>query len=279
MLRVHFVTFATPAFRVRQWLLNWSARWFGKVDRLHVWTQATLEQDGFIARHPELFPNSTGFGWYAWKPYIILRALQDADEGDLIIYQDTGRREPVLISRPLRTWDAYLSERGFQCVAGVRIPDWGPNQVWTKQSAFRTLGLQGPRYESAPQIQASWSVWKKTPRTEAFVREWAQLCQRLDLVGGQLEAGPDGEVAGFREHRWDQSLLTLLGLRDGLPTLGPADSRRPDLNEKSIDSFTRTQAAAFGVNFFMGVIRLYYVAELAVKKVTRIRPPQASTPD
>lgn len=262
---------------MRQWLLNRSARWFGRVDCLHAWTQARLEQDGFIDRHPELFPNSTGFGWYAWKPYIILRALQDADEGDLVIYQDTGRREPVLISRSLREWDAYLAERGLPGVAGVRIPDWGPNRLWTKQSAFRTLGLQGPRYEDAPQIQASWSVWRKSAQTEAFVGEWAELCQRLDLVGGPLENGPEGEVSGFHEHRWDQSLLTLLALRDGLPTLTPAERRESCLNEKCVDSFGNIPNAVRGFRPFSALVLSYHMVESALKSsgLFQARKPSA----
>jgi len=275
MCKVHFVTFATPGFRVRQWLLNRSARWFGGVDVLDVWTKARLAEDGFLARHPELFVNSKGFGWYAWKPYVILQALQQADEGDLVIYQDTGRREPVLISRSLREWDAYLTENNFPCIAGVSIPNWGPNRLWTKRSVFKSMGLQGERYENSPQVQASWSVWRKGPQAESLVAEWTQLCQRLDLVGGQLEHGPAAEVPGFHEHRWDQSLLTLLVMREHLPVLDCATRPSPVSNEKSIDSFSRIPRAVLAFKQFARLARLYYTLELAIKRlgIIRLRHP------
>lgn len=267
MPRIHFVTFATPAFRMRQWLLNRSARWFGKADRLHPWTQAKLVADGFTARHSELFPHSTGYGWYAWKPYIILQALREADEGDLVIYQDVGRREPVIISHPLQQWGRYLLEHNQPCIAGVQIPDWGPNRLWTKKAAFNALGLQGDRYEDAPQIQASWSIWRKSPLTEAFVREWAECCQCLDLIGGKLAEGIESEVAGFKEHRWDQSLLTLLALREDLPILNLSARREPGLNEKHLDSFGSDRDVACGVGPFMVIVRAYYWLELTLKKI------------
>lgn len=266
MPRIHFVTFATPAFLVRQWLLNCSARWFGKVDRLHVWTKGRLAQDGFVGRHPGLFPNSKGFGWYAWKPYVILQAMRDAEEGDLIIYQDVGRSEPLVISRSLRDWDAFLLERRWPCVAGVRIAKWGSNRFWTKLGVFKAMGLDGPHYAEAPQVQASWSVWRKGTRTDAFVREWADLCQRLELVGGQLENGLGGEVPGFREHRWDQSLLTLLALREEMPVVEPSERRNGNLNEKSIDSFANDLSAAAGFAPFMLLVRLYYRVELVLRR-------------
>jgi hypothetical protein len=279
MPSIHFVTFATPAFRVRQWLLNISARWFGQADHLHAWTKARLEKDGFTARHSELFANSKGFGWYAWKPYIILQVLQSANDGDLIIYQDTGRRVPVLISRSLREWDTFLTKRGFTCITGVRISDWGPNRLWTKQSVFKALEMRDPRYADEPQIQASWSVWKKCPQTLSFVHEWAKHCQRLDLVGGQLEGGGGAELAEFKEHRWDQSLLTLLAMRERLPFLDVSDLRETDLNEKEIDSFTKIQASAFGMRTFRGIVHLYYHAEQALKGMNFIFHPKTPSPN
>lgn len=268
-MQIHFVTFATPAFRVRQALLNTSARWFGQADQIHAWTKARLARDGFTARHPELFAGSTGYGWYAWKPHIILQAMQAAADGDLVVYQDVGRREPVWVSRPLRAWDAYLAERNLPCIAGVRIPAFGANRLWTKRAVFAALELRGPRYEDAPQVQASWSVWRKQPRTLEFITEWAACCRDLKLVGGHLEQGIAGEVPGFREHRWDQSLLTLLALREGLPVLDAGERRAPELNEKAIDSFTPGQPAALCGCLFRGLCGAYHHSEAFIKYLAR----------
>ena len=267
MRHIHFVTFATPAFLVRQWLLNRTARWFGEVDTLHVWTKARLARNGFIQRHAELFPGSTGFGWYAWKPYIILQALLAAKDGDIVIYQDVGRRDPVLISRSLRKWAVFLTDHGFPCIAGVQIPAWGANRLWTKRAVFAAMDLHGSRYEDEPQIQASWSVWQKCPRAEVLVREWAELCEHLDLVGGQLENGMDNEVVGFKEHRWDQSLLTLLALRESLPVLNPNQRRTIGLNEKSIDSFSDIARPSAGFKLFNLLFGMYAVVERVIKKI------------
>ncbi len=90
-MRIHFVTFATPAFRVRQWLLNISARWFGKADQLHVWTQAKLEQDGFIARQPELFQHSTGsanFTFSRQRLFLILKILFSRNRASSTLHSD-----------------------------------------------------------------------------------------------------------------------------------------------------------------------------------------------
>lgn len=272
---IHFITFATPKFRVRQLFLDYSARWFGGANKIHSWTKRRLKDDGFIARHPELFSNSKGFGWYSWKPYVILKALNAAEEGDLIIYQDVGRRDPVMISKDLHEWDHYLTDNELTCLAGVLIPAWGPNHQWTKPSVFKTLNLMGNFYENSPQVQASWSIWRKCTASEKFVNEWAKLCQNVELVGGQLSPADDLIPESFVEHRWDQSILTMLALRDSLPTLEAARARAKT-NEKSIDSFGITPVATPLLVFFKFLARCYLILETSCKNVKNVSKHSAS---
>lgn len=231
--RIHFVSFSTPSFRPRQWFLERSALHAGKADVIHTWNPARLGRDGFLSRHADLFPGSKGFGWYAWKPHIIHRTLDLANDGDLVIYQDVGRRDPILITSPLGFWNAYLDQIHQECIPGVEIPWWGPNRLWTKSFAFDFLGLNDPAYHEAPQVQASWSVWRKTPSTLAFASEWAALSTQRSLIGGELPQGITGECSGFIEHRWDQSLLTLLTRRNHLQALAGLSAAEPGFNEKS----------------------------------------------
>lgn len=272
-MSVFFVTFATPAFRVRQWLLVRSALACGGADHVRCWNRAGLRRDGFIQRHADLFPGSTGFGWYAWKPHIILRALEEACDGDLVVYQDVGRRDPVLIGRPLSHWYDVLDRHRSHCIAGVAIPGFGPNKWWTKSSVFRQLNLADARYAEQPQIQASWSVWRKCTASVSFVREWARLCTDRRLVGGELENGPSGEIDGFREHRWDQSILTLLALRDSLPVVSVGNMRHPDLDAKNIDSFAPGQKAAHHFRAFEIASVLYHRFESITKPLIGLGGP------
>jgi hypothetical protein len=236
-MTIHFVSFATPAFRPRQVLLELSAKTTGKADEIHTWNPARLTADGFTLRHADLFPGSKGFGWYSWKPHIIHQAMLSADDGDLIVYQDVGRREPILITHPLSFWNNFFDQSGQDCVPGVAIPRWGPNRLWTKKRAFDALGLNAPAHLEKPQIQASWSVWRKSPATLSFVAEWADLSTRRDLIGGDLPDGQEGECPGFVEHRWDQSLLTLLTWRGNLHPLTELAQPPAGFNEKCCASW------------------------------------------
>jgi hypothetical protein len=235
--RIHFVSFSTPSFRPRQWFLERSALQAGKADAIHTWNPARLGRDGFLSRHADLFPGSKGFGWYAWKPHIIHHTLALAKEGDLIVYQDVGRRKPITITSPLGFWKIYLEKTGQPCIPGVEIPWWGPNRCWTKKYAFEALGMDQPDGREKPQIQASWSVWKKCPASVSFTQEWAALSTRRDLIGGELPDGLAGECPSFKEHRWDQSLLTLLSRRNHLQPLVGLTQPEIGFDEKSCSAW------------------------------------------
>ena len=255
-------------------MLELSAKHLGEADIIHTWSPKRLKQDGFLQRHADLFPYSKGFGWYAWKPYIIFQTMYAAAEGDLIVYQDVGRREPILIRHPLGFWNSYLDEHKLHCIPGVLIPWWGPNRIWTKRHTLAALGLDQPSYKECPQVQASWSVWRKCPETLRFLQEWSNLCQRRDIVSGDLPNGIAGECPGFIEHRWDQSLLTLLTLRDNLKAIDSMLSPDPHINEKSCDDWMKRlgQSTSFSTTYLLLRIASLVYAQLEIwpRRVGRI---------
>ena len=44
----------------------------------------------FIEAHPDLFKYKFGAGMHSWKPYIILKALDNIKDGDWLFYCDCG---------------------------------------------------------------------------------------------------------------------------------------------------------------------------------------------
>jgi hypothetical protein len=273
-MRIHFVSFATSAFRPRQRLLELSAKHVGKADFIHTWNPKRLAASGYISRHAELFPESVGFGWYSWKPYIIQKTLETAADGDLVVYQDVGRRGMILTTHALSFWNDYLDNAGQPCIPGVEIPGWGPNRKWTKKYAFDGLGLQSEKFLECPQIQASWSAWKNCPISITFIAEWATACANLDLVGGQLPNGREAEHKDFIEHRWDQSLLTLLAKKHELIGLKYPESPHIGFNDKSCNEWMKVLGAEQLnqiTSLFLNFLACFYsLIEYTMKRISKL---------
>jgi hypothetical protein len=138
---------------------------------------------------------------------------------------------------------------------------------------MQALQLDEPLYHDCPQVQASWSVWRKSEKSLRFVREWCGHCARRVLVSGDLEHGHAGEVPGFVEHRWDQSLLTLLSWRENLQPLECGPEPPTGFNEKSVDDWMKRLAAPKGPAMprvaIQSLTRAYLTLEHIAKSIFR----------
>ena len=110
---------------------------------------------------------------------------------------------------------------------GLYLPRYGRNAIWTKGECFAALGCEDSIFKEHPQIQATFSVWEKHDASIDFVSTWLDWCTNPaalidDHIDPNIPDAPD-----FREHRHDQSVLTLLTLKRGLKCFGsPFESHK-----------------------------------------------------
>ena len=69
--------------------LNDSAKKFG-IDQIRSYDFEYIRKTSFYKKNIEIFLQPTGIGYWLWKPYIILEAMKDMDNGDMVIYSDCG---------------------------------------------------------------------------------------------------------------------------------------------------------------------------------------------
>ena len=247
-MRIHLTTFATNRFRHRQILLGWSALANGVVDNVAHWTPRSLLAAGFESRCPEIKLTERGAGFYAWKPFIIQKKLQEIPKGDIVFYCDVGRSFPYkLLSGSLQVFFDWMNAQQQPFMPGVKIPWNGPMSQWTKRHAFIDLGIDSPRVHSESPIQASFSIWSHTRESLDIVGEWMNLSAQRQLISDDPSVLGSPELPDFCEHRWDQALLSLVCLLRELKCLDigreapKIDSKHPSevaglLGNNSIDS-------------------------------------------
>jgi hypothetical protein len=231
---VHLVTYATPRFRLRQWLLGASARLNGVADTVTSWTPESLLAAGFEDRCKDIKLSERGSGYWAWKPFIIDAKLREVPDGDLVFYCDVGRLYPFkLLDQPVDPFVAWMDERGQDLMPGVEIPWDGPNSAWIKREALVAARMDRADVHAASPVQASFSLWRAGPRSRDFAARWLEDCSQRPLVSDDPSRGGLVEHPGFRAHRHDQALLTLGCLSAGIHGLSvgsgkPAiDTRHP----------------------------------------------------
>ena len=165
-----------------------------------------LETD-FYKQNKELLDMPKGSGYWVWKPYLILEALKTMEPDDILVYLDSGdlitRSFRLFVQREMRTKDILLTTGGY------------PNYQYTKQDCFQIMGCIDEKYELSTQMEAGVILSKNTPETVKLVEEWLKWC----LTPKAVDDGPYAlkNDDDFIEHRWDQSILSLLQVKYNLP--------------------------------------------------------------
>ena len=233
-MRIHLVTFASPRFRHRQFLLGWSALANGVVDTVTHWRPKTLLAAGFENRCPAIRLSERGSGFYAWKPFIIQKKLEEAPEGDIVFYCDVGRTFPYkLLSGSLQVFLDWMKTHKQTVMPGIKISWGGPMSMWTKRDAFVSMSMDSPQVHSSSPIQASFSIWINNPNSRNIINEWMALSADRQMISDDPSKLGFPELPDFYEHRHDQSLLSLVCLKRSIEGMDlgcdmpPIDAKHP----------------------------------------------------
>jgi hypothetical protein len=169
--------------------------------------------EGFWSRHADFVRgNPPGFGYWLWKPYVILKTLQEMREGDVLVYADGGCTiNPGCRARLEEYAETAKSNRGIFFPGNTS----GKSNLgqWTKGDLLAAFPDVDPSW---PMVHAGVNVICNTEYARRFVEKWYELAasdgyRYIDDSPSRLPNRPD-----FRENRHDQAVVTVLLHREGL---------------------------------------------------------------
>ncbi|CAM2911626.1 hypothetical protein [Rariglobus hedericola] len=166
---------------------------------------SSTADNNFAAAHRETLSEREGAGYWLWKPRIILDALERAAENDLVVYVDSGSD----LRGPLEALATSANGRD-----GVLFWNDYPNRMHVKRDAFVLTGTDATHFHNARQLDAAFLVFRNNERVRAFVRLWLEHCADPRQLTDRANTCGLPDLPGFVGHRHDQSLLTLLYLRE-----------------------------------------------------------------
>ncbi len=242
MKKVVFVNFGSARFTHRQILQLLSAKLSGKADQVHGFRPKHLKKLGFYRTHPWFHPSQRGFAFWSWKPFIIHHALQQVQNGDIVIYSDIGRPWVRLFHHSLSTVEQWLDELDQDIMPGIYIPYTGTIENWTKATTLNQMGAFSPDILNSPPIQTSFSVWRKTPATMKLAEEWEEKCRHFSLIGDYVASTDIPNGPSFKAHRHDQAIFSILCFMHNIKALDTIKGQKP-AQDKDLDSWLQLQGA------------------------------------
>ena len=201
MTRIIGITFATDAYAGSAAVLRHSALTDGEFDEFRVYSPKDIEW--LMDTYPSHFDEGNrGFGWWAWKPFLIKNVMSMTEDDSVIIYMDST----ITMERSIKPYAEYVTAEKpilLQQLGGWSSPsnDYRVKK-WTKKSILNRLG--GPDAGESIMLDAAFQVYHNSPESRAFVQQYLNFCLELDTVN---DSGKDPDVIDCRH---DQSILSVL---------------------------------------------------------------------
>ena len=192
------------------------ARSFDLFDEVHGWTHATLRTryPQEYAEHEKLMRESRrGFGFWWWKPFIVMKELEAMDDGDILVYSDAGSELNIHGKEKMMHYLDRARTEGCLFFA-----TWHKEKTWNKMDTLALFGFQdNDDVKNSPQIESGNFIIKKSPKMLELMTQWNEIHHSENHHHADNSASRLPNDPTFREHRHDQSILSLIVKGNGLP--------------------------------------------------------------
>jgi len=184
----------------------------GFFDEVDVLSYSDLPNNVTELFKPNPFEEIRGFGFWAWKPQVIHEKIQTLMDGDVLVYLDAGSE---INKRGAARFTYYLD---FVARNDVLVfPTFHQHRFWTKP--HHALRIE-TRDFFRNQIWAGLIMLRVSETSRRIVSRWYELAFQ-DSGSALTEDVDKGEIyqQGFREHRFDQSILSHIIFSENVPVL------------------------------------------------------------
>lgn len=149
-------------------------------------------------------------GFYRWKPYIILKALEGMTNGDIVFYRDcnVAKYPNYLVgSRCIRESVGFvLQQNQIDIYVPIEKHDFKMRH-YIKKEVFDAFNIDIEKHKDDLLLNASMMVVRKSAYSVSFITKWLNMCMVDDLIDSIARIPQDIE---FRHNTYDQALLNML---------------------------------------------------------------------
>ena len=185
-----------------------SALEIAKVNEFYGYKPKDIDHE-FREKNKYILDKGRGNGYWLWKPYFLYKTLTEKlNYGDYLIYSDAA----IMYVDSAKKLVDFLKEKKLDMYLH-RLPHL--ERQYTKRDAFILLGVDQPFYAETGQFNAAFQIYRKTKFTEFFLGEYLYYAQDKRIITDDSNELGVSNYEDFRDHRHDQSILSLLTKKYG----------------------------------------------------------------
>ena len=265
--KLYLCSFASSNLLITRNRFEFQAKKMNVYDHIYLYDETNLNSK-YLNRFSKLF-KLRGFGYFSWKPEIILQTLSKINDGDILQYTDMGCHLNYKGINRLKEYVAKtsVSENGLLVFQDKSQLEY----QWTKSSVFHFFSVESDDLiTKSNQIIATVFFIKKCSESIKIIEHWSSLAY------SNFELFEDSncqvsEIKEFKEHRYDQSVFSLLSKIYGVTKLSsdevwqqdwknlanfPIHAKRDKefMNKFSLKKIAKAYLPYFVINIYLSIM-------------------------
>lgn len=221
-----FLSFADSRMAAAIDRIGKQAEQMGVFDKIYVYNENDLDAH-FRAKWSHILRAGVrGFGYWCWKPQIILQVLKSLPENSRLLYCDAGCH---LNPRGKDRLEFYFQELMKDSLGIKAFPAYSPfvddlEKRWTKGDVFDYFQCRNNKFVThSPQIAATQILCRSCSSAISFLNAWNGIIEtNVKLLDDSSSKSPN--LNGYIAHRHDQSLFSILFKLNGGTALPPNET-------------------------------------------------------
>ena len=206
--KLYFITYGTKNFDTAAKHLIKLAKESNFFEECIYFKPQNLEIE-FKEKYKDIFALHRGAGYWIWKHKIIFDTLKNVNDGDLVIYSDSGSSFNSKAKKRFFEYIEMLNDSKFgnfriQCEKQYIEKDWTTKELFN----YFNIDLDSEIAKST-QLEATQMIFKKSQDSMDFFNEYSDVISH-DMYLISDEYNSSNQVESFVENRHDQSIFSLL---------------------------------------------------------------------
>ncbi len=182
-------------------------------DKILVWDENDLDTEFRKKWRHVMNSNTRGYGYWVWKPYIILKALNSLPENAILLYLDVGCHFNPKGKKRLNNYfnEILMDDLGVKAFpVSILHRERGVERRWTKGDIFDFFSCRDSMLVThTAQIESGHIFIRKCHSSVKFIKEWYQAYE--DHYSFATDSPSESNnFPDFIENRHDQSIFSIL---------------------------------------------------------------------
>lgn len=199
-IKIHLITFANKEpFEKSQKILD-STYKIADITTHTMYRKKDIIDTKFYNKNLNIFTKykTIGYGLYIWKPYLILKKLQEISDGEYLYYQDSSRYDFTGFTSSVHPIIEYMESNLIDLIPGFQINEINKNLI--QPQCLEYMGYSdNKKFLSHRHYHTSPMFIKKTSKTLKFISKWLKYSQKPDCI-----------IKKTPYHQCDQAILNIL---------------------------------------------------------------------